>query len=102
MSNKRNPRRAAQRIRAEISRAPVKRTAAMDAFIASQPAERKRKADEKRWSYWRAPTRKQQKQSSRNWLDSRAERRRRTRMAKNARKPRVVYGKTYWSHSHDV
>jgi hypothetical protein len=53
VSNKRNPRRGGQQVRAEVSRKPVKVTKAMGAFVASQAEARERK---ERLRYWQHPT----------------------------------------------
>ncbi len=62
MSNKRNQHRGHQRVRSEVNRKPGRVTKATDAFIASQAAERDRKA---RGSYWAVETRKQYKATDR-------------------------------------
>lgn len=88
MSNKRNPRRRGQVVRHERSRKPVVITASMSAFLASLPLERARKERE---HYWK---RRFSERRRKNW--------RRLGLAKKQRKPRKVYGNTFWNHSHDV
>lgn len=58
-------------------------------FLAMQPIERARKA---RAEYW----------SKRNSRDLSRSRRYLRELARKNRKPRTVYGKTFWNHSHDA
>lgn len=93
MSNHRNPRRGRQRVRSEISRKPPKVTRSMEQFVASQPAERARKEENRRHE---KPT-KAERRASEIEIRRRVLGRPRTK-----RKPRTNYGRTFWTHSHDV
>ena len=88
MSNRRNPRRARQRIRAELRRKPVVITKAMASFIDGQAGERARKAARAR-DVVRAREREK-------WWQ------RYLRTPRKERKPRTVYGRTFWNHSNDA
>ena len=90
MSNKRNRRRKGQRVRAEVSRKPVKITKATSALIAAQPAERERK---ERVRQRERPTK--EARWRRGWITGVNPVRRRER------KSRVNYGKTWREHTLD-
>jgi hypothetical protein len=94
VSNKRNRRRTGQRVRSEIDRKPKRATKAMEAFVASLPVERERKESER---YWKKPTK-----AERQEREKRIRRILRLGKPRKVRKPRTKYGRTYWSHSHDV
>jgi hypothetical protein len=100
VSNKRNRRRSGQRVRAEVSRKPVRITKAATALIAAQLAARERKAQE-RFAKTKSERKRRAKLLRRRWLGKPRKVRKEYR-ADGERKPRRVYGNTYWNHSHDI
>jgi len=93
VSNKRNRRRAEQRVRSEVDRKPTAATKAQDAFVASLPNERERKERERRLTNPIKTERQAREKRIRRW---------RLSGPSKVRKPRTNYGRTYWRHSHDV
>jgi hypothetical protein len=97
MSNKRNRRRDGQRVRSEIDRKPKHVTKAMEVFVASLPAERERKAEERRRKRPTNEEKQEREKRIRRWRLG-------TRGAAPPRKPRKQrkkYGNTYYTHSLD-
>lgn len=90
MSNRRSSRRPRQRRRYEKSRKPSVITKAMSSRFDAMPAERERKAAHaESEAFWRERHRAADR---RRWLGK----------PRKQRKPRTVYGKTFWTYSHDV